>query len=273
MPFTLSHAAIVLPFSRPLARWRLLSAALIGSMIPDSHYFLPWHPQHLVTHSAMSLVTYSLPAGLFVYWLFQYLIKVPMIEMMPDGAYARWIANESPASIRMIRQWLLAACGILAGAFTHLVWDAFTHEGARGVRMLPMLEEPAFDFGRHHLVFTRVLQDLSSLLGLAAVILMIWYGLRRGHEQPVLNRKLSTADRRIWTCAFALVTLLLFGAFLAIGRWSDPFPFGIGSMLNDSAIASLRALATAIILFAVVLQVRLRARSTRPDYLSSGPER
>ena len=41
MPFTISHAAAVLPFIRPLARWRLLSAAVIGSMVPDFGWCKP----------------------------------------------------------------------------------------------------------------------------------------------------------------------------------------------------------------------------------------
>jgi hypothetical protein len=273
MPFTLSHAAVVLPFSRPLARWRLLSAALIGSMIPDSRYFLPWRTQHFETHSASSLLTYSLPVGLLVYWVFQYLIKVPMIELLPDGAYARWLPNASPAPFAKPRQWVLAACGIFVGAFTHLVWDAFTHEGSRGVRMLPVLDEPIFDFGRHHLLIVRVLQDLSSLLGLIAVIAMICYGLRRGSAAPILNRRLSTAERRTWNWSFLAVTVVLFAAFVAMGRWLDAFPFGITSMLYDVAIASLRALATAVMVFAIALQMRLRTPGAHTDYLSSGPGR
>jgi hypothetical protein len=273
MPFTLSHAAVVLPFSRPLARWRLLSAALIGSMIPDSRYFLPWRTQHFETHSASSLLTYSLPAGLLVYWVFQYLIKTPMVELLPDGPYARWLPYESPAPIGKLRQWLLAAGGILVGAFTHLVWDAFTHEGSRGVRMLPVLDEPIFEVGRHHLLIVRLLQDLSSLLGLMAVIIMICYGLRRGDAAPILNRRLPTTERRTWNWSFLAVTLILFAAFAAMGRWLDPFPFGITSMMYDVAVASLRALATAVIVLAVALQVRLRTPGARADYLSSGPER
>jgi hypothetical protein len=273
MPFTLSHAAVVLPFSRPLARWRVLSAALVGSMIPDSRYLLPWRTQHFETHSAPSLITYSLPAGLLVYWLFQYLVKVPIVELLPDSAYARWAPFESPAPIRKLRQWLVASAGILVGAFTHLVWDAFTHEGSRGVRMLPVLDEPIFDFGRHHLVFARVLQDLSSLLGLLAVVLMIVYGLRGNGVQPTLNRRLPAAQRHAWIGAFLLGALLLFAGFVAYGRWLDTFPFGITSIMYDVAIASLRALAAAVIIFAIALQVRLRTPRAQPDYLSSGPER
>jgi hypothetical protein len=242
-------------------------------MIPDSHYILPWHTPHAETHSAASLISYSLPAGLLVYWVFQYFIKVPMIELLPDGAYARWRPHESPAAIRSLRQWLLAACGILAGAFTHLVWDAFTHEGARGVRMLPVQDEPAVDFGHHHLSFVRLMQDLSSLLGLALVVAMICYGLRRGHEQRISDRRLPSTERRVWTVSFAFVTIVLFAAFFGLGRWLDPFPSGITLIVYDSAIASLRALATAIIVVAAAMQVRLRAAVPTPDHLSSGPER
>ena len=41
MPFTISHAAVVMPFARLLVRWRLLSAFVIGAMVPDFGLFFP----------------------------------------------------------------------------------------------------------------------------------------------------------------------------------------------------------------------------------------
>ncbi len=70
MPFTISHAAAVLPFSRPLARWRLLSAAVIGAMVPDFRIFFPGMPR-VETHSIVALLTFCLPVGLITYWVFQ----------------------------------------------------------------------------------------------------------------------------------------------------------------------------------------------------------
>ena len=128
MPFTISHAAVMLPFTRLLARWRLLSAAVIGAMVPDFGLFFPWRMHRFETHSALALLTFCLPVGLTTYWAFQYLIKAPMLEVLPEGAYARWRPFSSPADFASIRQWALAGCGVLAGAVTHLVWDAFTHE-------------------------------------------------------------------------------------------------------------------------------------------------
>src|ERR1700735_1069593 len=130
MPFTISHAAAVLPFARPLARWRLLSAADIGSMAPDFGWFLPWRPARFETHSVDALLTFCLPVGLAAYWLFQGVIRRPLLELLPTAAYLRWQGPTPRADYKSLKQWGLAACGVLGGAITHLVWDAFTHEGA-----------------------------------------------------------------------------------------------------------------------------------------------
>ena len=137
MPFTLAHPAAVLPFGRQLARWRLLSAALIGSMVPDFGWFMPWRPARFETHSVNALLSFCLPVGLTAYWLFQRVIRRPVLELLPSAAYMRWHGSSEPADYESLKQWVLAACGVLGGAITHLIWDAFTHEGARGLRLFP----------------------------------------------------------------------------------------------------------------------------------------
>jgi hypothetical protein len=258
MPFTLSHAAVVLPFSRVLARWRLLSACLIGAMVPDFRVFLPWHLQRFETHSFVALFTFCLPVGLLTFWLLQILLKAPVIEVLPDGAYGRWRAFEAPAQLTNPRHWLGSVLGVLAGAVTHLVWDGFTHEGARGVRMLPMLDDPIFDIGRHHILALRLLQDLSSLLGLIAVILMVLYGLRRGNAPPIPDRVLSRVERRCWASAYIVSALALSGAFFALAWFLDP-RYSVTAIANDIAVASLRGLATALISVSLALRLRLIA--------------
>ena len=255
MPYTLSHTAIVLPFSRPLRRWRLLSAAVIGSMVPDFGLFFPWHIQRFETHSALSLLTFCLPVGLACYWVFQYLIKTPVLEVLPEGAYARWRPFSSPAEFLNLRQWLLAGGGILAGATTHLVWDAFTHEGARGVRLIPWLEDPIADIGSHHLVAFRVLQDGSSLLGLAIALAFVCYGLRRGREQPVPARPLRPIERRVWVAVYAAAAVAMSVAWLL---W-EPAGHSLKGLANAIAVAALRGLAMAVVSTSLALGWRLRA--------------
>ncbi len=231
MPFTISHAAVVLPFSRLLARWRLLSAVVIGAMVPDFGLFVPWRVHRFETHSGVALFTFCLPVGLMTYWAFQYLIKTPMLEVLPDGAYARWRPFSSPALIASVRQWILAGCGILAGAMTHLVWDAFTHENARGVRMIPWLEEPLLDLGVHRMSGVRLMQDGrgvrlmqdgSSLVGLLIVIALVGYGLRRGRDQPASARLLAPSERRAWIAAYAVASSALAVLWYLWARTREP---------------------------------------------------
>jgi hypothetical protein len=271
MPFTISHAAAVLPFSRPLARWRLLSAAVIGSMVPDFGWFLPWRPARFETHSVLALLTFCLPVGLASYWVFQLLIRRPIMELLPPGAYARWHTSEAPANYRSALQWMWAACGLLAGAITHLVWDAFTHEGGRGMRMLPMLQDPVANIDGHVLKGPALLQDLNSLIGLIVVVLVIAYGLRPGKPADrALPRRLGSRERYAWIAAFALLAASLAGLFLVLrhqpGRAPNPL---LIVPLSSAAIATLRGLAAALLAIGLAVTVRLRRADNRAAHRSS----
>src|ERR1700730_7988642 len=210
MPFTISHIAAAVPFSRPLARWRLLSATIIGSMVPDFGLLMPWRPARIETHSAIALLTFCLPVGLGPFWIFQRMTQPTVMEVLPDHTYSRWRPLAAPADPWSLKQWVLAALGILAGAITHLVWDAFTHEGARGVRMIPALDDPVVDIAGHRLMGLRLLEDVSSLVGLAVVLVVILYGLRRDsgpEESPA--RALRPWERHVWILTYAVTASLL----------------------------------------------------------------
>jgi len=268
MPFTISHTAVVLPFSRLLARWHLLSATVIGAMVPDFRVFFSGVPR-VDTHSAVGLATFCLPVGLITYWVFERLIKTPVVEVLPEGPYARWLPHAAEGDIRSLRQWLLAAFGIVAGALSHLVWDGFTHEGGRGVRMFPVLDDSLIDIGRRHVPGIYVMQDLGSLLGLAAVLGMVCYALRRGSQRPVPNRPVPHTERVEWTLTYIVAAISFGTAFYLWPRLGQPASHSIVGRVSDVAIASLRGLAAALICVSFALQVRLRALRQR----SSGPER
>jgi Domain of unknown function (DUF4184) len=265
MPFTISHVAAVLPFARPLARWRLLSAAIIGSMVPDFGLLMPWRPLRIETHSAIGLLTFCLPVGLAAFWIFQLLIKTPVTEILPNATYARWRSFAAPADIRSLTQWVLAACGVEVGAMTHLVLDAFTHEGARGVRMIPVLDDPLLDIAGHHLIGARFLQDASSLIGLGFVLVIVAYGLRSGRGgDAVPVRKLQPVERYVWIIAYLVMTLLLAVLFLVIRRPHFLAGRSLAVVVGNYAIAALRGFAAALIVVSLSLILRLRAHRKGP---------
>lgn len=261
MPFTLSHIAAVLPFKRFLRRYHVLSAVIVGSMVPDFGWLTPWRPARFETHSLMSLVTFSLPVGLATFWLFQRFMKPTLLELLPDAAYVRASAAAVPASLRDPRQWALAAVGILLGAITHLVWDAFTHEGALGLRMILALDDPEVAVGAHRLGGARLLQDLSSVIGLVVVTAFCLYELRPG-AAAVPRRRLAPDERRLWVaCYVATATAVSAGLFFAryprIGA-------GLSIPLGRAGIAILRGIAIALLALSFALRVRLRKRQARP---------
>jgi hypothetical protein len=147
---------------------------------------------------------------------------------------------------------------VLFGAVTHLVWDAFTHEGARGVRMFPVLEEPVVELGGHRLVGAHLLQDANSIAGLIVVIAILAYGLRPGKPGDELaSRRLERTERWIWIFGYLVVTAALSGLFFV----SRHAAFGT---LSGAAIALLRGAAGALISISAALGLRLRLRPRRP---------
>jgi hypothetical protein len=261
MPYTISHTAVVLPVARFLARRRLLGAVLIGSMVPDFGVFSPWTLSRFETHSVLALLTFCLPVGLLSYWIFQFLIKPAMAEILPDGPYSRWQAFKNPEPVGSVWQWLLAAAGILVGAVSHLALDGFSHDGGRGVRLFPALDEPLFDIGRHHVVGTRLIQDFGSVVGLVVVFALVWRGLRRPSDgTPSLNRVLAKPERHQWVIAYAVVLLGFSILFYFTSHDSyDPGLHPYIAFVYDGAVAVLRGLAAAVLGVSVLLTLRLKA--------------
>jgi len=92
VPFTLSHAAAVLPFRRRL----IPSALVVGALAPDFEYFLRLSPADRFGHTLLGAFMFTLPVALAVLWMFQRLIKVPVVQLMPD-ALQRRMANHIDA--------------------------------------------------------------------------------------------------------------------------------------------------------------------------------
>jgi hypothetical protein len=264
MPFTLSHTAAVLPASRLLSRWHVLSAAIIGSMAPDFEVVLPgWWPRWS-THSLPALLYFCLPLGLLAYWLTQWLIKPAVTEVLPPPQRAWLRANHPMADVRDPRVWLAAAVAVLFGALTHLAWDAFTHEGARGVRMLPVLRDYGPDVVGHPLRLYRWLQYGSSVVGLAVVLVALWLWYERTKKYPAPpDGGLPARERWAWMVTYVSIPLVaLLGQ--ALQQLRDNAPFLTSSEpLEILAVAGMRGAALSLIVLSVLL--RLRISRTRLD--------
>ncbi|MFB8757223.1 DUF4184 family protein [Streptomyces nigra] len=149
MPFTLSHAAAVLPALRTdgTGRAGLVPAVLVaGSFAPDMTYYAA-----SVLSGAMEFgdVTHSVPGVLTVdvviawalvgLWL---LLREPLVALLPARLQARPAvllrcgAPRARVTPGLAARWYVSA---VLGGLTHVVWDAFTHPDRWGMRVFPVL--------------------------------------------------------------------------------------------------------------------------------------
>jgi hypothetical protein len=248
-----------MPGYKLLTRAHVFSAAVIGSMVPDFGLILPRDPARIETHSLVGLFSFCLPVGLMAYWLTQLLIKPSVLETLPDNAYLRLRSAHPAASLAKLTTWFTASGALLFGAITHLVWDAFTHENARGVRALPFLRDYGPELDGHPVRVYRWLQYGSSVLGLAVVAtaLIIW--LRHAPEaaSPPL-RRIPRDERKVWLCLYLLPPTVELVWTLWRTRWMMSFePYPVSWLLSSAAVATLRGAVVSLLIISALMRIRL----------------
>jgi hypothetical protein len=201
VPFTVSHAAAVLP----LQRLKLpLTALMIGSMAPDFGYFFSHSADRALTHSVTGLVTFALPTGLFVWLFYVAILEKATITLLSDRWHTRFAHTDAITPELMAR----ACVAILLGAVTHLIWDNFTHRFTLSTALFPFLTGPTPGFP--WLPIYHFLHGLSSVVGLA----ILWVWLHRLHRLPArsLIRPYEISERvRIAALAFLGAATVLVG--------------------------------------------------------------
>jgi hypothetical protein len=181
LPFTPAHPAAVLPLRKLL----VFSALVVGSLAPDFHYFFNLGPSRTFTHSIRGAFIFCLPVSLAVLWIFQTLMKAPLISLSPRAHQEKLAHLAAPFRWRPMGHFAVIVFSVLVGIGTHIVWDSITHERGLIVRNFPNLSAPAVDeFGTPRPLYD-VLQHVSTLVGMA--ILALWYlrWWRRAPIQPV----------------------------------------------------------------------------------------
>ena len=104
MPYPFAHPAAVLPLIRPMGRFGVPAALVIGSMVPDAWYLVPGLVR-ADSHSAGGLLWFCLPVGLLVYVCYQ-LFTGRSLSAAP---------------------WHAVVVSLLVGSLTHLGWDGVAH--------------------------------------------------------------------------------------------------------------------------------------------------
>ncbi len=181
MPFTISHAAAIIPFNR---KPFVLSALIIGSMSPDFLYFIPFIPSDHFTHTLPGLFLFCLPMSWLTLLVFHRLIKRPLILLLPSLLQKRAVKVYKGFNFSIFLQCLWISLSIILGAYTHIVWDSFTHITGQMVQLFPLLEQPLLTLAGETIFVYKFLQYGSTIIG--GLIFITWFIWQIKQEKPSL---------------------------------------------------------------------------------------
>ena len=218
MPFTLAHPAAVLPLiRRPL----VASALVAGAVAPDLLYVDPLYRfattyingnlTLTLTHEFSSAFWLDPLLALMLLLVFNVVVRRPLTALAPPALATR-LPAQGPPSIPSLTCCLWTVVSAVVGAFTHVLWDAFTHGDGYFVRRFPGVFRAdvtaAWDVNR-------VLQYVSTVGG--CLILAIWLYRWYRRTTPVgVQPGLPTWMRYVVLAAVALLGTA--GAVLELGR-------------------------------------------------------
>ena len=175
MPFTFSHTAATLLFKPWLHKQKLSYTALIlGCMAPDFEYFLRLKMQGDYGHHFVGIFLIDLPVSIILALLIHLFIRDQFIEYSPKFLKQRLIIFQNINWLAYFRHnfWTVVI-SIIIGIFTHIVWDAFTHQTGFFVQQISYLQN-TIQLGNLQVKVFKLLQHASSVLVLFVVLICIY---------------------------------------------------------------------------------------------------
>ncbi|MFE3515753.1 DUF4184 family protein [Streptomyces sp. NPDC059166] len=277
MPFTLSHAAAVLPGIRRSGTGRgpLVASALVaGSFAPDLTYFadsvIPGAMEFgAVTHSVWGVFTVDVlvTAAAVALWL---MLREPLVALLPEPARGRVHAflrgrrREPRRPVAAEAVWFVVSAVI--GAGSHVVWDAFTHHDRWGTELVPVLTRTAGGLPVFQLV-----QYGTSAVALAVLAWFTFTALRRTGQLPApASLPVPSRAERRWADAFLGLCVLL-GTVHRCARWYACFgrPDTPLDIIPTACFGAGAGLAAGLLLYGVWM--RLLRRPSRLSVASREP--
>jgi hypothetical protein len=261
VPFTLAHPVAAIPLLKPLRGLGVLSALVIGSLMPDVPLFLPVSIRRNVSHSLAGMFWFCLPLGLMTYLLYDRVLERPLSALMPDGMRRRLaFVQRKPRPSAWSPAILMS---ILLGAMTHGAWDSFTHGGAAVARFLPAIENRLFIVSGYTVYVFTVLQHASSVLGTLTLMLWIWRWYRKAPELEARLTPAPSAHARRRIVGAIGVPVIAAVAVASVSRLPVALTLrGLQGFTRGVVVAGLASLFVSVMVYAVAWHWHQR-RTTR----------
>jgi len=187
------------------------SALVFGTFAPDLEYFIRLAPGGGWGHTITGAFGLSLPLGLLALWLFHRAVKLPLACLLPDRVRSRLTPQLAPFRFGPPLRFLLIVVSLLLGIATHLFWDGFTHEHYWGAHYFAFLLRDVRLPVLGYYPWFAILQNISSVAGLAILALWSLAWLRHAAPDPSVPVNPFSPARRV-IIVLGAVTVAVVGA-------------------------------------------------------------
>ena len=170
-------------------------------MSPDLEYFS--RMEILATHSHLfwGVLYFDLPIALIYCFVFHLFVRNILINHLPDFFKERFTQFLNFDWINYFKKnWLIVIVSIIIGAYSHLFWDAFTHEWGYFAKLIPTLQEVWFTKPIEVKGY-KFLQHFSTFLG--AIFIAFW--IYKMPKEPILKTKF---DYIFWLKIILFTTII-----------------------------------------------------------------
>lgn len=239
MPFTLSHTAFSLLFLKQIRAKKLSATGLIlGCMAPDFEYFLRMKMYGSWGHEWWGMLFLDVPIALLIAVLFHQYIRDALIRHAPHALKLHFsVYYQLDWGLYLKQHFSRVVFSILLGIFSHVLWDAFTHQNGFFVENIAVLQH-AIQVSNLNIPMYKIAQHMSSLLGL---ILMMLYVCSLPKSKPLVQ--LTSSHWYYW-----LGVVLCFSVFFTL--WSCAHPELILE-IGHVVVASIACLFWSVLLLSI----------------------
>ncbi len=231
MPFTFTHPAIVLPLKNIFGKWVSFTGLIIGSLTPDFEYFIRMKIQSNYSHTLLGTFWFNLPLGLFLCFIFHKIIKKPLIENLPKFVQIRTNELKNSNWTRYFKSnWIIVILSIIIGAYSHILWDSFTHSNTYFTNYFKLDKTLLFGYPIY-----KVLQHLSTCIG--GIVILLYF-----KNQTTDKIKIIKPNFNYWLIISSVTILVLVIRILTglkITAYGNVIVSGITAVMIGITIASL----------------------------------
>lgn len=138
-------------------------------MTPDFEYFIRMKLDGTHGHTWAGIFYFDLPVGLILMMAWLAVVRIPFLNNLPVGVSGRLKEHLDLDWRGMMRPLWIVILSLVAGAFTHVLWDSFTHINTIFTRNFPLLTTPLYFLGDDY-PLSHMLQHVSTGVGLTIVV-------------------------------------------------------------------------------------------------------